>query len=266
MKRDSIHIKPNFSHSKDEIWNSHFKKSVYNLDVPGRKMVNSQMLFKWFAGVAAIFIFILLPIVANQKRTIISSTGENITLFLPDDSKVVLNAQSSLSYKPYLWFISRKVELNGEAYFEVSKGKTFSVFSKTGHVEVLGTSFNILDRSNYYKVNCYTGRVQVQDKQNNTAILSPNMQVLIQNNKFKITHDLSENSGKFWFYNQFIFVNVPLSFVLSELERQYSIVIQTTDSLNFRYTMKFSKDMRPEDILQIIEDTFNIHLNYEFVQ
>lgn len=266
MERNRIHIKPNFSHSKEEIWNSHFKKSVNNLEVPNKRFVNSQIFLKWLIGVAAIFILILLPIVANQKRTIISSSGENISLLLPDDSKVILNAKSSLSYKPYLWIISRKVELNGEAYFEVSKGKTFSVFSKNARVQVLGTSFNILDRSNYYKVNCYTGRVQVQDKQNNTAILSPNMQVLIEDNKFEVTHVLSENTGKFWLHDQFIFVNVPLSFVLSELERQYNIVIQTTDTLNFRYTMKFSKDMSPEDILKIIEDTFHIHLNYEFVQ
>src|SRR5690606_5417426 len=68
---------------------------------------------------------------------------------LPDGTKVWLNAASSLKFpSTFTGLGNRKVELSGEAYFEVAKDKThpFIVNSTGQEVEVLGTHFNI---SNY---------------------------------------------------------------------------------------------------------------------
>ena len=43
---------------------------------------------------------------------------------LPDHSEVVLNADSEITYKKSNWDTNRKLELQGEAYFKVAKGKT----------------------------------------------------------------------------------------------------------------------------------------------
>ena len=56
---------------------------------------------------------------------------------------------------------SRKVSLEGEAFFEVNPGKKFEVVSKFGKTIVLGTSFNIYSRNSSYQVTCMTGKVKV---------------------------------------------------------------------------------------------------------
>ena len=84
--------------------------------------------------------------------TEIAKRGSHLAVTLPDGSKVNLNADSRLTYKPYQWIISRNVELEGEAFFEVKQGKRFSVKSNQNKVNVLGTSFNIFSRPGNYRV------------------------------------------------------------------------------------------------------------------
>ncbi len=98
-------------------------------------------------------------------KTITIPAGQHSHILLRIMSHVRLNAQTTLSYKPLLWKFSRKVSLEGEAYFEVQKGKKFEVISTNGKTVVLGTSFNIYSRNNNYQVTCVTGKVRVTRNQ-----------------------------------------------------------------------------------------------------
>ena len=66
----------------------------------------------------------------------------------------------------------RDLTLEGEAYFKVQKGQTFSVNTTDGVVKVLGTHFNVKQRNNYFEVNCYEGLVSVTYN-NETVKLPP---------------------------------------------------------------------------------------------
>lgn len=72
--------------------------------------------------------------------------GGQFQVTLPDGSQVWLNASSSLRYPAAFTGAVRKVELTGEAYFEIAKnaGKPFLVQVEEMEVEVLGTHFNIM--------------------------------------------------------------------------------------------------------------------------
>jgi transmembrane sensor len=78
-------------------------------------------------------------------NTIVTPRGGQYCVVLPDGSKVLLNALSSLRYPTAFTGTKREVELNGEAYFEVAKNKKlpFIVKTSTQEVQVLGTHFNI---------------------------------------------------------------------------------------------------------------------------
>ncbi len=76
---------------------------------------------------------------------------------LPDRSRIVLDKNSTLSYPKYWW--KRKIKLQGNAYFEVEKGKTFVVSTKEGNVSVLGTRFQVSEAGNGIMVDCYEGKV-----------------------------------------------------------------------------------------------------------
>lgn len=82
---------------------------------------------------------------------------------LPDNSLVKLKTNSTLEYHQGLIDGTRKVEMQGEAFFEVTKGKSFKVHFPGGHLKVLGTKFNILSyNKDYGRVDCYEGSVQLE--------------------------------------------------------------------------------------------------------
>src|ERR1700722_12039507 len=68
-----------------------------------------------------------------------------ISLTLSDGTQVWLNAESSLKYPVAFTGNERKVEITGEAYFEVAHNKSmpFIVKKDAMEVQVLGTHFNI---------------------------------------------------------------------------------------------------------------------------
>jgi transmembrane sensor len=90
--------------------------------------------------------------------------GQKLKVFLPDGSVAILNSQSSISYVGSFDEDSRKVELIGEAFFEVmpDENRPFIVRTKNITTTVLGTSFNINAYSDEKNtVSIATGKVKV---------------------------------------------------------------------------------------------------------
>jgi len=183
--------------------------------------------------------------------------GAYLSLSLPDGSTVMLNVDSELKYKPLLWFASKTVELNGEAYFEVKSGGRFTVKSGKNKVMVLGTSFNVFARNEKYSVTCMTGKVMVT-ADNRQTTLTPNMQVTLRNGNFNVAEiaDTEQHIG--WRQNRFVFNGAPLTEVIKEIERQYDIQISNVLDFDYSYTGNFSKTENPEDVLEIVGKPFGI--------
>lgn len=120
-----------------------------------------------------------------QYNTITTPRGGQYQVTLPDGSRVFLNAASSLSFPTAFNGNERKVELTGEAYFEVAHNavKPFKVSNNGQTVEVLGTHFNINAYSDerLIKTTLLEGSVRVSHAQK-TAILKPGQQAQISNN------------------------------------------------------------------------------------
>ena len=82
----------------------------------------------------------------HESLQLATANGQTYQLTLPDGTKVWLNASSKLTFPAsFNGQTERRVELEGEGYFEVSKNKThpFIVKTKRQDVKVLGTHFNI---------------------------------------------------------------------------------------------------------------------------
>ncbi|MDL2247388.1 FecR family protein, partial [Bacteroides sp. OttesenSCG-928-J23] len=81
----------------------------------------------------------------SGMQTVTVPPGQRAEITLPDGTKVWLNAKSTLMYATDFGRKERNVELDGEAYFEVTKnaGKTFYVHTETKKIGVVGTSFNV---------------------------------------------------------------------------------------------------------------------------
>lgn len=181
------------------------------------------------------------------------------TFSLPDNSEVVLNAGSKITYNKKNWANSRELSLDGEAYFKVTKGNKFSVKTVEGTVSVLGTQFNVFARDGFFEVACYEGLVSVAF--NDTLLKVPaGSKVQIENGKLVI-NEASESPSPVWLANESIFENAPLSLVLQELERQYPIKVTSGKVVSeHRFSGTFTHENLDLALKAICEP---LHLNYK---
>jgi len=149
--------------------------------------------------------------------------SEKSTISLPDLSKVTLNADSKITYDANSWDSTRRLKLEGEAYFKVAKGETFDVVTKTGVVTVVGTEFNVKERDNYFEVKCYEGIVKVTSDTITRQLLAGDTYRIL-NAKFSQTK--TKQTKPQWTTNRSRFKAIPLAEVVEELERQYNIKVK----------------------------------------
>ena len=202
-------------------------------------------------GIAASFILLIsVYSLLNMfsDTSIITEKGQHLVYFLPDSSKVTLNADSKITFNIKDWESDRIVSLEGEAFFEVKKGSKFEVISNQGIVAVLGTSFNIYAREDNYKVACLTGKVKVSTAKNaNHQVLTPGFRTSIVDNIVNKPTKLSKGKKAYsWIDNEFYFEEISLAQVIQEIERQYNMGITIPDHMKQRkYTGYFdTKDIK----------------------
>lgn len=148
--------------------------------------------------------------------------SQQSTISLPDLSKVILNADSKITYNADDWESKRSLNLDGEAYFKVAKGKTFNVITDNGIVTIVGTEFNVKSRPNFFEVKCYEGIIKVKS---DTIIrrLTAGETYRILNKTF--TEDKTTDAKPKWINNRSAFKAIPIKNVLEELERQYNVEV-----------------------------------------
>ena len=196
----------------------------------------------------------------DNATTFETAMNDTKVLTLPDQSVVTLNAESTLTYNEVDWDKDRTLELIGEAYFEVEKGSTFTVKTKDGTIQVLGTKFNVNTRRDYFKVSCFEGKVQVK-----TPLL---VEHLIKNDQVTVIRGIAQKNmisfeSPTWLQQHSTFKNVPLAIVYSELERQYAIQISKTDVGIERV---FSGSFTHRDLKEALKSvTAPMQLKYQFL-
>lgn len=199
-------------------------------------------------------------------NTITTPRGGKYQINLPDGSKIWLNAASSLKYPITFGKDKRKVELTGEAYFEVAKvsinedkalRKPFVVTTDRQEVEVLGTHFNINSYTdeNQTKTTLLEGAVRVTSlgAQHTSCILKPGQQTILINNSLTTsTVDAEETIA--WKNGYFQFNESDLGSIMRQLSRWYDVDVvfegrSPTDLFHFRVP----RNQSLTEILKIFE-------------
>lgn len=200
------------------------------------KVVRMRPLFYAMAVAASIVLVVGLFF---NKVTYTTGFGERLTVDLPDGSVVQLNAASEISRNRFFWSSNKEVNLSGEAFFEVEKGDGFRVTTQSGTVSVLGTKFNVRNRSSNFELACYEGKVGFDASQTGEQA------VLVQGDVIKLVNSRIEKgklqTGKpSWIQGRSTFSNVPLQEVIQELEAQYGIKVQSQTAMDQeRFTGSF---------------------------
>jgi len=161
--------------------------------------------------------------------------SEVISITLADGTKVWLNAASGITYPTSFISGERKVELRGEAYFEVAKNEKMPFIvnvANKAEVKVLGTHFNInaYEDEVAIKTTLIEGSVQVSQKLNNSIPqylkLQPGEQASLNaSGAFKIAQiDIDESIA--WKKGLFNFNDTDLESIMKCLSRWYDIDVQ----------------------------------------
>ena len=156
--------------------------------------------------------------------------GEHKRIVLPDGTKVILNAGSFMKYPERFTQDFRRIEMDGEAFFEVvhDEDKPFVVSTKDASVKVLGTSFNVkaYDVDEQILVSVRSGKVQV-DMTDAMMRLLPDEQLVFSRKNGEIQkRNESARHATVWIDGGLYFNKTPIRSVVKELERMYNCKIE----------------------------------------
>jgi len=190
----------------------------------------------------------------EQQTIYVPKSGE-YELVLADGSKVFLNSESQLTFPSYFDGNTRRVELTGEAYFEVEKdGRPFIIQTPDLSIEVLGTSFNV----NAYQANPYINTTLVEGsirihlpKKEESFLLKPEHNFRLDKLSDEISvQRVNTDIYTAWIKGEFMFRNQPLTEIFAQLERWYDfkIVYENSNIAKMRFSGSAEK-VRPLNYL-----------------
>ncbi|MBB5438320.1 ferric-dicitrate binding protein FerR (iron transport regulator) [Pedobacter sp. AK017] len=212
-------------------------------------------------------------IAGNLTNTISTPRGGQYQVNLPDGTRVWLNAASSLRFPlSFAKLNERKVELKGEAYFEVEKDATkpFIVRSDRQTVQVLGTHFNI----NSYedepdtKTTLLEGAVKVtalSGAKSEQAFLKPGQQSRISSGSKPINVMRVDPMAEIaWKNGQFFFENESIENIMKQISRWYDVEVVYEDDVAGKTVWgSVTRYANVSKVLSILELTGEIHFKVE---
>jgi transmembrane sensor len=214
-------------------------------------------------------------------NTLTTPRGGEYQLVLPDGSKVWLNAASSIKFPSIFIGNERKVEITGEAYFEVTKNpkQPFKVTIPGGAaVEVLGTHFNVnaYDDEATVKTTLLEGSVKVVKRETAngkretnefSAVLKPGEQAVLAggaHSPFTIDHSPDLDQVMAWKNGLFHFENVDIRTVMRQLSRWYDIEVEYKGAINNEpLIIEIPRNTNLSDLLKVLQTTTNLQFKVE---
>jgi transmembrane sensor len=192
----------------------------------------SAILFSAFSSLA-IYQYINSP--SNKVYSLAAAAGQKKLIKLEDGTAVYLAPQSTLKY-PEHFGSSRTVELQGQAYFEVSKNthRPFIVHTANLDVQVLGTHFNVNNYQNQglTKVSLLEGKVKVSisDDGLDEYLLGPGQELALNHTNHQVyRYTLDSMAVKGWMTNTLVFNNEKLADVARKIEQMYGVKLVFAD-------------------------------------
>jgi len=216
-------------------------------------------------------------IASNKTNTLSTAKGESYMVTLPDQSKVWLNAASSLTYNTSLIENGKRlVQLRGEAYFEVAKDKAhpFIVNTAMQEVEVLGTHFNInsYPEEGRTRTTLLEGSVKVhfpatalpqKGLSREEVLLKPGQQAILKDRQVQV-RETDVELAVAWKNNKFIFERLPVTEIMRMIARWYDVeVVYNGDIPQETFWGSVSRFENVSKVLKPLESTGNIRFKIE---
>lgn len=184
-------------------------------------------------------------------------------LVLADGTNVWLNAESSIKYPTVFSGSERKVEITGEAYFEVAHNaaKPFRVVTNGQVVEVLGTHFNVNAYTDepIVKTTLLEGSVKVTQNEN-MAMLIPGQQAQVNrnaDNAIQVIEHADTDEATAWKNGLFQFNKASIESIMRQASRWYNVEVSYDNNKKpvKTFTGNISRNSNLSQLLQILSYT-----------
>lgn len=228
-------------------------------------------------SVAAILVVILYRFIGQAPApgipmlTVETGLKQKKSILLEDGTRIVLAPQSSLVYPSGFDGNQRVVQLQGEAYFEVSKNphRPFIVRTSELNVKVLGTHFDVNSYAdnNATIVSLLEGKVAVTIPGENSAeyILNPSEQLVFNHLDHRVARNsLDSSSTVGWMSNTLVFRNVRIADAAEKISKLYGVNVVLADAAtaDTRLYGTFTNESL-EQVMETLEATGNIRYRIE---
>lgn len=240
-----------------------------------RRFLRVAALFVLVAGIGA---FIYKYSRKESRMEIATSYGSIKNITLPDNSSIVLNANSKISYnKNWTEGKPREIWLEGEAFFNVkhldadnkiTEQERFLVHIDDMTVEVLGTSFDVRQRRGKTEVVLQSGKVKIllNDRNSSHIIMKPGQKVSIEHLTKQYTIDSTVKPDEYisWIDKKLQLTNASLNQIIQYLEDNFGCKIVLQDSVlgNRRIQGIILLD-NLDDALFVISNVLNVKIEKE---
>ena len=200
-------------------------------------------------------------------NTISTPKGGQYQVLLSDGSKVWLNAASSLKFPASFTGKERKVELLGEAYFEVAKNDKmpFKVEADGMEVEVLGTHFNInsYDDESTVRTTLLEGSVKINGAKSK-SFLKPGQQAKLERDgDIKIVNNADVDQAVAWKEGRFQFNRADIHEVMRQIARWYNVIIEYKGIVSSHFGGTISRDVNLSQVLEMLQLTGEVKFHVE---
>ncbi|MCD0488339.1 FecR domain-containing protein [Pedobacter sp. MC2016-14] len=197
-----------------------------------------------------------------QFNVISTPRGGHYQLNLPDGTKVWLNAASELKFPIRFAVNERRVELQGEAYFEVFKNRDSPFHVKTRHqdLEVLGTHFNInaFDDEQETQTTLLEGAVSIVPDRvapsiPYSTVLKAGQQATLTNSSMNVEKaDVDEAIS--WKNGMFHFSDTRFSSIMRQASRWYDVDVRYENGVpELRYSGEVSRSVNAAAFLDMLK-------------
>lgn len=193
-------------------------------------------------------------------NTIETPKGGEFKVVLPDGTKVWLNAASSLKYPTSFGALNeRRIELSGEAYFQVShdRSKPFRVVTAVQTVEVLGTYFNVNSYADEGKTitTLEEGSVKVISKERQD-LLRPGQQSFVKKDGTIAVGEADMETALAWKDGNIVFKNADIQSIMRQIARWYNIQVDYEGKPSRRLiTGGMPRNTRLSVLLEVLKDS-----------
>jgi len=173
-----------------------------------------------------------------ELKHIEATKGQIKEIFLADGTHVWLNSDSKLSFPSNFTKDTREIELEGEAYFEVTSNEEtpFLVKTKNHTVKVTGTQFNICEypESKIIETTLVEGKVKII-----TGNIIKDLLPGQQSSFSTLTSEVKINEPEFetysaWKEGRYEFSNEPVGKIFQIMERWWDVDIVYPET-NLKY-------------------------------